>query len=86
MPTSLVGIWRTAQIVSGNPLRPTGASGGRFHQRLPWEIGMRTSMRHSLEALTPFIMLTGVFVIGLAVSAVLAKIVGAIVLYILHAF
>jgi hypothetical protein len=47
---------------------------------------MRTSMRHSLEALTPFIMLTGVFVIGLAVSAVLAKIVGAIVLYILHAF
>ena len=44
------------------------------------------TMRHSLEALTPFLMLTGVFVAGLAVAAVLARVVGAVVLYILHAF
>jgi hypothetical protein len=51
---------------------------------LQWEIDM--TMRHSLEGLTPFLMLTGVFVVGLAVAAVLARVVGAIVLYILHAF
>ena len=44
------------------------------------------TMRHSFEALTPFIMLTGVFVVGLAVAAVLARVIGAMVLYILHAF
>jgi hypothetical protein len=31
-------------------------------------------------------MLTGVFAVGLAVAAILARIVGALVLYILHAF
>jgi hypothetical protein len=46
---------------------------------------MRSTLRHSFEALTPFLMLTGVFIAGLAVAAVLARVVGALVLYILHA-
>jgi hypothetical protein len=71
--------------VSGNPLRRAHAQGSTF-QELHWEIGMRTTLRHSFEALTPFLMLTGVFVVGLAVAAILARVVGTIVLYILHAF
>jgi hypothetical protein len=47
---------------------------------------VRPTLRHSFEALTPFLMLTGVFAVGLAVAAILARVVGAIVLYILHAF
>ena len=46
---------------------------------------MRPTLRHSFEALTPFLMLTGVFIAGLAVAAVLARVVGTIVLFILHA-
>jgi hypothetical protein len=96
MPTSLVGhcVHRIVRIVSGKPLRRAKAQGSRLEgllhlgiaNRLLREIGMRSTMRHSFEALTPFLMLTGVFVVGLAVAAILARIVGSIVLYILHAF
>jgi hypothetical protein len=75
------------EIVSGKPLRPGGGTGRRFNSRsLQQEIGMRPTLRHSFESLTPFLMLTGVFLAGLALAAVLARIVGAVVLYILHAF